>query len=178
MRYVLVTISRPSSPFGSCPTVSTHIDLLHHPGGSVPTFSGFDARTPGKRASRASNMVSLLSAVGGGHQAAVLHDPADRSTTDADAEERKMKRMSAAARTSSAAARTSSAGAAALRAAAATAHIRDCRQRWHCRHCRLSRCPVRQPCHHRCWARHQASASHRHRHENSQRPKPLRGARR
>ena len=80
----------------------------------MPTFSGFDARTPGKRASRASNMVSLLSAVGGGHQAAVLHDPADRSTTDADAEERKMKRMSAAARTSSAAARTSSAGAAAL----------------------------------------------------------------
>jgi len=59
----------------------------------VPTIKGFDARTPGDRQSRTSNVASFLSALGGGHQTAFLFDPADRAANDLGAARRQEERL-------------------------------------------------------------------------------------
>jgi len=47
-----------------------------------PGISGFDARNPTDRASRASNVLNLMSALSGGHQVAFMYDPDARAKED------------------------------------------------------------------------------------------------
>lgn len=62
----------------------------------MPKLSGLDARSPEDRQSRASNVISFLSALGGGHQAAFMFDPADRAANDTGALRRESERRARA----------------------------------------------------------------------------------
>lgn len=70
-------------------------------------ISGFDARSPTDRTSRAANVVNLLSAIGGGRQAVFLYDPEDRHTTDAAAAAQRAANRASAASAARGQARTS-----------------------------------------------------------------------